>query len=322
MMLAPKRLSHSPTIEYGTTKKTISRVIRCASAAAHVKCFSPTLLLLAHLRGAVGGRDNGVHYGAAEAALLESVHAGDGGATGARDHILELARVLPRLEHHGRGAAHRLRGEAQRHVARQTGAHGAVGECLDEVEHEGRAGTGNAGHGVEELLLHLHDLADGAKDGLHIGLVLVRGRGATRVRGSALAHHAGRVRHDAHDARRLRQAGRHGFDGHARGNAHDAVVRREVRRKLVEDDGHDIRLHGDDDEVRAASDLGIAAIKALHAGQVLAKLVEQRLHQVAGTHAGGGDGTGAHGAPGKGTGHVARSDEAQHAVELASRRGH
>src|SRR5271170_7212090 len=67
--------------------------------------------LLAELRRSGGGRLHRVDQGAAEAARLQRVQPGDGGAAGARHHVLEAPRVLPGLELELGGAVHRLRRE-------------------------------------------------------------------------------------------------------------------------------------------------------------------------------------------------------------------
>ena len=96
----------------------------------------------------------------AQAAGFERVEAGDGGAAGARDHVLEAAGVLARLEQELRRAEHRLRREEQRGVAVEADLHAAVGERLDHDHDVRGAAAREAGDRVEERLVEHDDAAD------------------------------------------------------------------------------------------------------------------------------------------------------------------
>ena len=115
-----------------------------------------------------------------QAAGFERVEAGDGRAAGARDHVLEAAGVLARLEQELGRAVHGLRGEEQRRVAVEADLHAAVGERLDHEHDVRRAAAGEAGHGVEQRLVEHDDAADRLEERARDGEIVARSRACPR----------------------------------------------------------------------------------------------------------------------------------------------
>lgn len=85
--------------------------------------------------------------------------------------------------------------------------------------------------------------AHGGEEGVGAAAVLQRGVVAQHVRAGGLADEAGRVGHDAHDARALRQVGLQAGDAHAGRDADEQVPRLQVRRQRLQDAVQVLRLH-------------------------------------------------------------------------------
>ena len=88
------------------------------------------------------------------------MQAGNGRPAGRRHPVLQPPRMLAGLQRHPGRAKHRLRGELQGRLARQSHFHTAVGERLDDEKDIRGPAPAQAGHGVHEPLLHHHDPPD------------------------------------------------------------------------------------------------------------------------------------------------------------------
>ncbi len=157
--------------------------------------------LFAQLDRPLRRRAHGVDERAAHAALLQLMHTLDRRAARAANHVLQLAGMLPGLEHHPRRAEHRLRGQLGCDVPRQAGRHAAIAQRLDDRVAVRWAAAAQAGHGVDQRLLDLVRHANGREQPLDQRAVVRRGRLAKRVATGALADQRRRVGHHAHHPR-------------------------------------------------------------------------------------------------------------------------
>jgi hypothetical protein len=113
---------------------------------------SSFILRLAKFRRAFGGCLDGIHERATNAAALHFMKAGNGGAAGAGDGILERTGVLAGLEDHASSTEDGLGGQGSGNVSGQADTYPAVGEGLDHEIDERRSAAGEAGDGIEERL--------------------------------------------------------------------------------------------------------------------------------------------------------------------------
>eukprot|EP00968_Pinguiococcus_pyrenoidosus_P004049 scaffold266_cov248-Pinguiococcus_pyrenoidosus.AAC.19 len=272
---------------------------------------------LAELLGSLGGRHHRIHHGASEAALLQRMNPGNGGAAGGSHLVLELARMLPGLHEHRRGAVHRLGSEGERHVPRKASANAAVGQRFDEVEHEGRSRAAHAGHSMQEAFLDFQDQSHGAEERFDQLLVLRQGCRAHGVGSGPLPHHGRRVGDHPHDAHVLAKVRLEHRDWHSARNGDDALVLCHVRRDVPQHHRNDVRLHGDHDGVRLPRDLRVAVLEDLRFGhlplQHLFRLLRDDGHaELIGAQNARGDRS-----FGQSSGHVAGAQEAQDAADGA-----
>mmetsp|Transcript_1520 Transcript_1520/g.4004 ORF Transcript_1520/g.4004 Transcript_1520/m.4004 type:complete len:255 (-) Transcript_1520:101-865(-) len=227
-------------------------------------------------RAAARRRDRS-HRRRAEAILLERLHARDRGATRRAHLVLEVSRVLARLEDHRRRALHCLRGERLRDRPRQARAHAAVCERLDEQEAVRGAGAGEACDRIHQLFRHLLRAADRRKEVLDgVGVGGGGARATTEARG-AFAHEARQVGHHADHARALGQVRLHCRERHASGDGDDQLRGADEGADLVENGRNYIGLDGQPDDVAARHSVLVVRSRIKARGRVLFAKRRKRL---------------------------------------------
>src|SRR5882672_7355747 len=234
---------------------------------------------------AQGGPLDRPDEGAPHTALLERGEARDRGAARRGDHVLELARMRPRLQDEPGRAQHRLRGQGHGRGAVESHLDAAIGQRLDHDGDIGGARAREARHRVHGALVQHHHLAHGSEELL--GRLEVAGLEAVgaRDRRHALQHEGGRIGHDADEARGLAQMLAELPCGHPGRDGDEELVPVHRGGDLLEDRAHDLRLDGEDDDVGPA-----------HEGRVVLDVLDAVLlgdvRQTIGPRVGGGDGLG------------------------------
>ena len=204
------------------------------------------------------GRVDRVQERRAHAGLLEMTDRGDRGATRRRHHLAKLDRVLARVAQHLRGAEHRLDDQLGRHVAREPEQDAGLDHRLGEQEEVRGTAAARRRDGVEVRLLqpeHPSRRSRAAPRRREV-LVLARARrplttdiaSSTRTATFDITRTTGTASGRCFSTNERPDAGR---------EAHDEVVRRHVRRDLLEERLHVLGLHHQDERVRLDDRLGV-----------------------------------------------------------------
>ncbi len=194
-------------------------------------------------------------HGRAEPHVLGGADPLDGRAPGGADLVLEVVRVPARLQDHLGRPEHGLRGEPEGVLAAEAVEHARVGHRVEHHVQEGRRASGQPGDGVHFVLGHLDRQADGPEHGRDRLLLLGGDRVVDREAHGALQDGHAMVRHDPHyfGSWHIRfQLG----DREPRDEAQDDGALPQPHALLLEDDGHLLGLHGEDDDRGRVGDLG------------------------------------------------------------------
>ena len=167
--------------------------------------------------------------------------------------------MLPRLQHHLRGAHDGSRGEVLGDGSGKSREHAAVGHGLDDLVDVRGSRAGDSGDGVHLGFGHFVAFAHGAEEVAGGGDVLGGARGALGHGAREAPDEAWGVWHDAHDWD-VRSGGiLHGGEGHARRDGDDEDVRAEEWLHLAEEVGDRVGLDADEHHVHVLHHLLVAA---------------------------------------------------------------
>src|SRR5262245_27162551 len=205
------------------------------------------------------GLDGGDHR-FAEVMRLERPEARGRRAARRDDHLAQLARRESALGEHGRRTSDRRVRELGRKVLRQTAAYPTLHQAFREEVHERRPAAGERRHRIEEVLTGDRDgLADRLEE--LQGLLQVLGqrlRPRDRHR-YALPDQRRGVRHDAHDTGLAPEPGLEPPEREAGRDRDEELSGVHLGTDLVEDRRHALRLHRQNDGLRAADERAILA---------------------------------------------------------------